>query len=445
MYFLIAEVVLIIIARSMSGSWRTTLVLPWVVLLTPFLVGAGLANLSLIPSLVTPWDTRMYLVVYLAALGLGLGSITTAHIRNPLMVTANTIHWDSRMIRNVLLLATLLALAGCILEFSMAKEIPLFSSDPDRARGEVARYGYIHIFTALSQSIVPVGVLILASGQLIKKKIKLFMRLIILINILALFMWCSRGKLFFPILTSCIIIYFMDKSFFKLKKIAVVFIVFFIIVGGIKLFRGYVKYGDSFTEKRHSLVSTSDDSSLLNKVILGSSASLYLTITANYEILNKYTKLVPNAADYSMGRMIAGYLFPYLPGREYVENDFQNKILKKNKEEATLTSTIAGVPFLEFGMPGVFIICFLVGFVYRMAWLNLCYKGTPSYIFIYSFLIAWAPLVAYSFVYVKISFIWGMSTSLMMIFLCGCSLRGCSLYCKPGRVYFGKNYINYQS
>lgn len=431
MYYFSAAMLVLLLSRLLCGSWRKSFILPWVIVSTPMFIGAGLANLGLIPALITPWSDRTHELVIAGTVALFVGSFTLNNVRRQLSEISKDILWNERMLLRVLMFATGVAFTANITQFLIAGQVPLFSADPDHSRMIVAKNGYIHIFSVLSGHIIPISALVLFTGKNLSRKTRRALMGIMVVNSILLLLWVARGMLIYPIVSVIAMNYILDPKSFSYKKIIAVTLVFLLIVSGVKYLRDVTRFGMNYnTPGAQAPVSD------VTRGLLGNAAILYLTITLNYEILNRYTTAVPLLAPHSNGRIMAGNLFAYLPGSgiPYTELNFQNTILKKNETDLTLTSTFFGIPYLDFGIPGVIIISFCIGLFYRIVWLRIINRGTPWSIFLYGYLVSMATFIPYTFLFTQISFTWFILTSFPIIFLCSCRAKGASLFYQKNQI-----------
>ena len=434
MYYFITSLVVIIFSRAISGSWRKTILLPWVILTTPMLIGAGLANLLLVPFLISPWSLNTHAVVILGTVALGISSFTLKKVHGPLWTSSKNISWNETTLVRILLLITFVAVAANALQFIIAGKIPLFSADPDHARIEAAKNGYLHVFSALPGHIIPIVTLILATGENLKTRTRRILIAIMVASFIMLSLWIARGMLLYPILTSIAIMYLLDQRSFGVKKLVLVVSVLVFIVAGIKYIRDSARFGGTFTTTQKQLVS----SDMRNMMLLGPAVSLYLSTALNYEILNRYVQAVPSLAPHTYGRLTASHLLAFIPGtgRPYSELDYQNTILKKSEYDFTLTSTFLGAPYLEFGMTGVVIFSCIIGWLYKTVWLGMQRNGSPWTVFLYGYLISMAAFIPYAFIYCEVSFIWFILTTFPIIYLCQCRVCNTSVFYNKSRIVF---------
>lgn len=433
MYYFLTLLLIVIASRTLSESWRKTFILPWVIVTTPMLFGAGLANLGLIPALIAPWSDKTHALVIAGTVALFAGSFTLRNVRWQLTVASNDVHWDERTLLRVLLFITGVALMANVTQFLIAGQIPIFSADPDHARLEASKNGYIHIFSVLPGHIIPITALILFTGKSLSRKTRRTLVGIMVVNSVLLLLWVARGMLIYPIVTVIAINFILDQKSFRLKKMLAVALICLVIVSGIKYMRDVIRFGINYNATGKQAGVTS-----LERGLLGNAAVLYLTIALNYEILNRYTATVPLLAPHSQGRIIAGNLTAYLPGSgvPYTELSFQNTVLKKYEKDFTLTSTFFGVPYLDFGFMGVISISFCVGLLYRVIWLRMIKRGSPWSIFLYGYLISMSVFIPYAFMYTQVSFTWFILSSFPIIFLCSCRAKGASLFHQKSRIDF---------
>jgi hypothetical protein len=433
MRYFIAALIIFLISGFLCGSWRKTFVLPWIVVTIPVLIGAGLANLGWIPSLIAPWSDKTHTLVIAGTIALWAGGFTLDNVRSQLTVASNDIHWDERMLLRILFFTTGIALMANAAQFLIAGQVPLFSADPDHARMEAGKIGYIHIFSVLSGHIIPIAALILFTGNNLCKKTRRLLVGIIVVNFALLLLWVARGMLIYPVVTVIAMNYILDKNSFGFKKILVTAVICLVIVSGLKYMRDVTRFGFDYDATGKHASTTG-----IEHGILGNAAVLYLTITLNYEILNRYTSAVPLLAPHSDGRLMAGNLTSYLPGSgvPYTELNFQNALLKKHDKSLTLTSTFFGIPYLDFGLPGVLVISFLVGLFYRLVWLRMIRYGSPWSIFLYGYLISMAVFIPYAFIYTQVSFTWFILSSFPIIYLCSCRAEGASIFHQKSRIRF---------
>lgn len=433
MNYFLALILIVVAARGLSGSWRQTFILPWVVAAAPMLSGAALANLGLIPALIAPWSPATHAVVIAGTAALVAGSFTLRYVRCRMSIDGNDAYWDEQMLLRVLLFITGVAFIANTAQFLIAGEIPIFSADPDHARMAASKNGYIHIFSVLSGHIIPIAALVLCTGKSLHRTTRRILAGIILLNFLLLLMWVARGMLIYPVVTAIAIHYLLDQKSFGFRKTVTAALICIVIVSGVKYLRDVMRFGFDYNPVA-SRVATSG----FRRTLAGNSAVLYLTIAMNYEILNRYTASVPVLAPHSHGRIMAGNLTAYLPGSgaAFTELAFQNAVLKKKEQDYTLTSTFFGVPYLDFGFPGVIVLSFCVGLLYRVAWLRMFTSGSPWSIYLYGYLISMAVFIPYTFLFTQVSFTWFLLSSFPIIFLCSCRVKGASLLHQRRRVNF---------
>lgn len=431
-YFL-AALTVVVLSGILCGSWRKTFILPWIVVTVPMLLGAGFANLGLIPSLIAPWSDKTHILVIAGTTALFAGSFTFRHVQGQMTVTSNDVYWNERTALGILVFFTGIALLANTAQFLIAGQIPLFSADPDHARMAAGKNGYLHIFSVLSGHLIPITALILFTGNTLRTTTRKILAGVIAVNVMLLLLWVARGMLIYPVVTIIAMNFILDQHSYRLKKVLAVAVLCLVIVSGVKYLRDVVQFGVGYNPSEQRIAATG-----LQRGILANAAVLYLTIALNYEILNRYTAAVPLLAPHSSGRIMAGNLTAYLPGSgaPYTELDFQNTILKKNDKTLTLTSTIFGIPYLDFGLPGVLLISFFVGLLYRIVWVRMLSHGSPWSIFLYAYLISMAFFIPYAFMYTQVSFTWFLLSSFPIIFLCSCRVKGASLFRRKSRIAF---------
>lgn len=433
MYYFVAVIAIITIARIYSMSWGKTFVLPWVITTVPILVGAGLANLDLVPMLISAWSSKTHTIVIVGTMALLAGSFTLQHARGPLLVSLNEITWNEGMLLRVLMIATFVSLAANTTQFLIAGQIPLFSSDPDHARVTVAQNGYLHVFSVLAGHLIPIASLILFTGDGLRKNTKRLLVAIIVANFILLTLWIARGLVIYPILTVVAMNYILDQESYRFRKILIIAFIVISIISGVKYLRDFIRFGENFAEMQKHMITTN-----VNSSFVGPFVSLYLTVAENFEILNRYTNTVPALATHSYGRIMAGNVLAYIPGtgKLYTELEFQNAILKKHENDLGLTSSFFGIPYIEFGFTGVVFFSFVVGKLYKIIWLRMIQQGSPWYLLFYGYLISMTAFMPYAFLFTKVSFTWFILSSFPILFLCTCRAQGASLFITRSRIQF---------
>jgi oligosaccharide repeat unit polymerase len=326
-----------------------------------------------------------------------------------------------------------IALLANTTQFLIAGQIPLFSADPDHARMAAGKNGYLHIFSVLPGHIIPIAALILFTGEDLRGMTRKILAGVIAVNSALLLLWVARGMLIYPVVTVVAMNFILNQKSYRLKKVLAVIVICLVIVSGVKYLRDVVRFGAGYNPSEQRIVVTG-----FQQGLLANAAVLYLTVALNYEILNRYTAVVPLLTPHSSGRIMAGNVTAYLPGSgaPYTELNFQNAIIKKNEKDLTLTSTLFGIPYLDFGVPGVLFISFLVGALYRAVWLRMISYGSPWSIFLYAYLISMAFFIPYAFMYTQVSFTWFLLSSFPVIFLCSCRVKGASLFHQKSRIAF---------
>jgi oligosaccharide repeat unit polymerase len=424
-YFFAATFILIV-ARILSESWRKVIILPWVVVTTPILVGAGLANLNLVPSLISPWSPKTHALVITGTVALLGGSFTLKNIRFPLAVSSKNISWNEKTVLNIFIAITIMAIIASSIQFLTYGSIPLFSADPDKARLGASRHGYLNVFSILPGHMIPVGVLVLLTcGERFKKSTRVSISVLIATWFILQSLWFARGMLLYPLLTAIAVMYILKPHSFGFKKCFTTILIIVVIFSGMKYYRDSIRFGGSSRASYGQMVGNNSADHLL-----GSAVATYLIVTINYSMLNQYVSSVPALHPHSTGRIMAGNALSYLPGagKPFTELEFQNKIFRKNEYTYTLTSTFFGVPYIEFGTIGVLFAGFIVGLLYKITWQHMFNRGTPFSILFYACLVSMAPFMIFSFLYTSVNFTWLTFTTFLIVFLCQCRIDGISLY-----------------
>lgn len=421
MYYVLALAGILFAARLLAGSWRTAILLPWVVTTIPLLSGAWLASLPVSPALIAPWSGAMHMLVAGGIFALAAGSFTLKHGGSMWSLKPEHAAWSPGAAVTVLLIVTGIAAAATGAEFLIAGQVPAFSADPDHARAAASKIGFLHIFSVLSGHVIPISVLVLASGSGFTQRMKRMLAAIILVNFALLLLWVARGMLVYPLVTSLAVAFILNRKSFTTRRLAAAVLAVLLVVAGVKYARDLARFGRTAGQEAVQGTFLQD--------VIGNAVVLYLTATLNYEILNRYVETVPRLEPHTGGSIMASHLLAYFPGKgeATTELEVQNRVLKKFEQEFTLTSTFFGIPYLEFGFAGVVLIGFSIGLLYRYAWLRMLERGTPWMVLLYGYLLSMAVFLPYTFLFTQVSFTWFIASSYLILLACSSRVNGATV------------------
>lgn len=265
----------------------------------------------------------------------------------------------------------------CIIKFGT---IPILSADIETMRFEFPVNGYIHLLAILSYPVL--FILIIDRFKYSKLHSRIYNRLILIVLFFSILFGLGlggRGTLAIFFLYIFIGYSFMRKI--KIRKLIFYGFIAIYLLGLVKLGRDFLFYGPSV------FASIGDNWIFGENVFLMPLFFAYLGIAMNYSILTAY---VNNLDVFYNGYFT--FIKPFadlLPGEAFNLIELQSIVLNKDFH-GTLTNTILGIPYIDFGYFGAFILFFLGIIVGREYILIVKYnllRNILPYSYIYAMLI----------------------------------------------------------
>lgn len=266
--------------------------------------------------------------------------------------------------------------------------IPLLSPQVEILRFEFPINGYIHLLAILNYPLI--FILLIDLFKYSKFKSSVYKRSIyLLFGISCVFSlgMGGRGTIVIFLLYIFIAISFLKKiSTVKIFMVAVIGLYF---LGLLKLVRDYAFYGDTVLDDiaQHWIFGE-------NQIMMPFYFS-YLGIVMNFSVLDAY---ISQINEFFLGYFtILKPFMDLIPGKSYNMIDLQREVLNIHFH-GTLTNTILGKPFIDFGYFGSIIMFFIGLIAGREFWLIVKY-GLLRNILPYAFLYAQILMGIYTYTF----------------------------------------------
>jgi oligosaccharide repeat unit polymerase len=263
--------------------------------------------------------------------------------------------------------------------------------DIEFVRLEFAVNGYVHLLAIFSYPLFLVyyyNFLTKKSNESLKKVLYYGMFLFI-----SGFLMGNRGTIAFLILQSLILrSFFVNVSLFRLIPLMTVGAY---ALGAIKLFRGWMAYGEGYIED--ALTGGGFTSYVLLPLYF-----FILDFGSGFQILNLYMKSLDS---FKLGYFTLLYpVYSLLPGDQYSILDLQKEVLGIDFHGGIL-STFLGFPYIDFGYGGVivlFVFGLLTTLIYRKAIGGI---NKSKYIIVYSYFYSWVFIGFYGYTFFQ-AYVW---------------------------------------
>ncbi|QQD19437.1 oligosaccharide repeat unit polymerase [Spongiibacter nanhainus] len=390
-------------ATHITKSWLQ----PWLILCLPIGVAALLHSLAL-SDIVTPWEPLMAVLVVVAISLLFFFSIPGKKYT----LTFPDIGSDRFLSHsphsfNTIVLVSLVCIFFNYLEFGIAGQIPILTSDPEKSRFVIGGNGFLHVVSVCAIYLFPLIFMYLKTNNLVLSRARRWMMIFLMVFIVfTALLWVSRGLLFVMFVMTFVINSAMSNRKVELKKIIKLVLFLVLIIVGVKVFRGYIEFGNDY------FVSQQGEG--------GRGAAYwmvaYLTLCLNFEILSDYLRYFSSGGDHFGGLITISPFSTLLPVPKMTELMFQNQYLGYYRE-TTLTSTFLGVAYVDFGLFGVIFTSVAVASIYKF-YFNQAFSGYKGFgLYCYSFLVVQALMLPYTNTIFQVHTVLFFSFAYMLRFL----------------------------
>lgn len=345
----------IIFYKRYHDFWVPHIIIPffYTILLVPSIILLSL-------SFATDTVHKMYQVALLGHFSFILGGLTT------LLFSPKVDHTDLPMVVNIRLpqfkIASLgvwlVGMSALLLTFIVAG-IPLLSQDPQLARFEILHRmgGYINNLYIL---LIPASILIIVNYYL--KNISLRW-IVILISISALFYFllAFRSRVIYTLVASAItMIYstrFINRKVISYWQYAKYFVIFIPLMIFIFVWVGYYRLEKTGEANQFA-------SLLGENIFILAIAVIALYLRSFTFVFGKVIELAQTNG-FLFGQSYLNAIFAPLPGfsPQLLDSYLKDQIFAAGFSGGGSPPTILGESYLNFGIPGVIIVLFLIGFL----------------------------------------------------------------------------------
>jgi len=290
----------------------------------------------------------------------------------------------------------LISFSFLIYEYYMFGAIPLFSLEIETVRIDFSKNGFIHI---IALGLLPISIILivyLLHGR--SNAVPVLRKVIVIvlaISLLAILGLGNRGQLLIIVATVIIYRHYAFKKW-TLVQMSMVFIVVFLCLSWVKYYRTLLLFGDNY------VVALEDDWGLgvLNFIQPG-----YLTITMNFQIFNEIILTFPGLFGTTFGKFLFNPVLTFFPVERVLLGNYVNEVWNSDFYGA-LANTYLGVPYVDFGIPGIIFIPMIMGFVNSYTYFRMLQLQTPCLGLFYAYLTVNQLLGLYDFPYSTLASVW---------------------------------------
>lgn len=276
--------------------------------------------------------------------------------------------WDPDRILIASSLLFFLALISAFIIYSKVG-IPLFSKNINATRLQVSQSGYIAEFIVGGEVVFMLS----SVGLFILKKRPFLFSLLLMATIMLSLMGGTRTSLIRQVLPVLIIFHYMVKKI--PKRVLIIFVLLSLIfIGGMNFFRVYKNLG--------SMV-TSDLRARGYHPYLYWSYFVFRDFKHGPEGLARVLDMIPRKYNYLYGRLhVLPFLMP-LPGHQPQPGVVLKEMAGLEFEGVGMAATMLAPQYADFGVPGIILGMFIVGFIFNLSYLIARMKHHPFYYLIY--------------------------------------------------------------
>ena len=368
-------------------------------------VGSRIISIEQVPWNDTVWMCSIGAVIFYF-LGLVGAEWYLAAFRRPDLQRRQTVvgKWNGQKLF-LIMLAWQLAAFGCMMyEFKhYVGGIPLFSRSWEFTRlynpqGYLSRLVHLLGYSFMLQAIV-LQVYLYSQKKLFSLGLLPFW-LMLGFALCCAGLWGSRHTLFIPLAAGVVAFHYLHK---RLKPTHLIFlgIAASLFIGAVGFVRKMTYFEERDVEYKEVLqhIGYSARFPVLDQV--------HNTVAMNFETFRKLTETFPTFQPYRLGRQTFFAVYSLLPGKQETLGEIQNRIWNTGFY-GNLTATYMGVPYVDFGVPGVILYTLILAIFIRLLYFRIQNFPTIFNIMLYSFFCYHLILMPYDNTITKLNFIFDL-------------------------------------
>jgi oligosaccharide repeat unit polymerase len=273
----------------------------------------------------------------------------------------------NRLIIVLIILFAIAALARFMIYYSSG--IPLLSKDIMSSRLEASEGGYLGEIANSTEVIFMVAF----AGLLLFKKNRFPFVALFLITLLVSLLTGTRTSLFRQCIPAIVLYHYMVKKI-PMRTLVIIVLIGFIFIGSISFVRLYKEWGELALDE------------LQNENIKPAFFWTYY-VARDFKHgpwgFSRVIEMIPSKFPYQYGKMhILPFLFP-LPGKQQAPGVALKEMADLEFKGVGMAATMLGAQYADFGLLGIVLGMFAVGFLFAYIYLLADRKRHPFYYLVY--------------------------------------------------------------
>lgn len=319
--------------------------------------------------------------------------------------------WNGQKMFLVMLAWQIIAFACMMYEFkNYVGGIPLFNRSWELVRlynpgGYLARLIHLFGYSFMLQAIV-LQVYLFSQKKLFKiANLPFWGMLLFALGCAAL--WGSRHTIFIPIAAGVVAFHYLHHRL-RITHLILLGIGGALFIGAVGFVRKitYFEQRDVEYEEVLQEIGYSARFPVLDQI--------HNTVAMNFETYRQLTVTFPDFQPYRYGKQIFFPFYSLLPGKQETLGEIQNRVWNTGFY-GNLTSTYMGVPYVDFGVPGVLVFTLLVAFFIRLLYFRMKNYPTTFNVMLFSYFCYHLILMPYDNTFTKLNLffdliiLWGVN------------------------------------